>query len=428
MSTEHTPSPAEDPAGNLSDLLIDLDFTPAWAKSTPQKITVEKKKNRPEGRSGDKRAPFKRPAGDKPRSFNKKFEKRPYELPRGSVKVHLLPTKERLARVARLLRSRRRAYALSDLAEKFISDPNAHMIKLTIENPDKYPNLKFYQSKAGRAAFMNREACERYVMKHVAPEFYEVEEIEKEAPSGNFPGINRCKKTGTLLGPPNHHSYGEALEEFRTTRFPALSIDQLKKQMEMVRDEEIVNTWKQEQTKQVIFRVKENPNGVMSKKEMEAHFIEHYLAKDIVEGIRCIVSPPAQKSFGDKAINSEIKFAYQREAKNPFTLSIALRPALKSMKLHIFRTGKKDFFVTSVVPAPLSEDSVVAEIAEVLSHLRQHPGCTREELLAALKEGAAIDSAEAVAVFTPLSWLLERGHVIEFYNGSMAVPKGQKRD
>ena len=78
--------------------------------------------------------------------------------------------------------------------------------------------------------------------------------------------------------------------------------------------------------------------------------------------------------------------------------------------------------------APLvlkSDNEFDAEpIREVLNHLREHPGCTRRNLMEALRPGLAPDAPEIKSVLTPLAWLVERGHIIEFFNGTLSVPLG----
>jgi hypothetical protein len=63
----------------------------------------------------------------------------------------------------------------------------------------------------------------------------------------------------------------------------------------------------------------------------------------------------------------------------------------------------------------------------VLTHLQTHPGCRRKELVEALRPGAAEDSAPAAEVLSPLGWLIEKGHILEFFDGSLSVPLKARR-
>jgi pilus assembly protein TadC len=35
-------------------------------------------------------------------------------------------------------------------------------------------------------------------------------------------------------------------------------------------------------------------------------------------------------------------------------------------------------------------------------------------------------SKEAMEALQPLSWLIERGHIIEFFNGTLSIPLGRR--
>ena len=118
---------------------------------------------------------------------------------------------------------------------------------------------------------------------------------------------------------------------------------------------------------------------------------------------------------------------WQRESRFPASLMFALRPAFKHMHLHLFKVGGGVTFVTPIHPHPLPAEHAVTAIRGVLEFLHAHPGCTRQQLLDGLQPGAATESPEVVAVLNPLRWLIDRGHVIEFFNGTLAVPMSGTR-
>jgi len=109
---------------------------------------------------------------------------------------------------------------------------------------------------------------------------------------------------------------------------------------------------------------------------------------------------------------------------------MALRPAFKHSRFFIFSAGKKDKFVTGIAPKPFGNEVVVEEIGQMLNVLKQNPGCDRHFILSQLGlegEGIDEDNAEQLKALSPLAWLVERGHVIEFYNGTLAIPKSRKK-
>ena len=61
-----------------------------------------------------------------------------------------------------------------------------------------------------------------------------------------------------------------------------------------------------------------------------------------------------------------------------------------------------------------------------MSYLKEHPGASREMLLAFLSPGKTMDDDEVVHELSSLRWLIDKGHVIEFFDGSLAVPAGER--
>jgi len=97
------------------------------------------------------------------------------------------------------------------------------------------------------------------------------------------------------------------------------------------------------------------------------------------------------------------------------------------MRLHIFRVKSRSQYVSPIPPAPLGAHAVVPEIAQLLEFIAAHPGCTRQKMREALRpELTDAQSDEILKFFYPLLWLIERGHVIEFFDGSLAMPVGAR--
>jgi hypothetical protein len=107
-------------------------------------------------------------------------------------------------------------------------------------------------------------------------------------------------------------------------------------------------------------------------------------------------------------------------------MSFAMRAAFRHMHLHLFKAGKINF-VTHIKPNPVQPEETVENIAEVLLFLEEHPGSTRRHLLERLHPSLEPGSQEAREALQPLSWLIERGHIVEFFNGTLSLPLGRKR-
>jgi hypothetical protein len=111
------------------------------------------------------------------------------------------------------------------------------------------------------------------------------------------------------------------------------------------------------------------------------------------------------------------------ENRFPRTLMLALRPALRHMDMHFFKAGSVTF-VTAVHPAPINPDFAVPAIRDAVRYLAGHPGVTRAQMLEELFPGAPAESEDRVALERNLQWLIEKGHVIEFFDHTLALPRG----
>jgi hypothetical protein len=98
-----------------------------------------------------------------------------------------------------------------------------------------------------------------------------------------------------------------------------------------------------------------------------------------------------------------------RENRFPLSLMLALRPAFKRMRLHLFKVGRGETFVTAIVPKPLDSAHAVDELRAMLDLIRAHPGWNRAALVDHLQPGLPHDGEEAGRLLSPLRWLIEKG-------------------
>jgi len=347
--------------------------------------------------------------------------------PRLPIQVSFLPDRQRLGLVVSDLHESRRAYRLDELASLFLSHPDSHAVKLEVRARGPEDNeLRLYQCRACHAVFLDRSAALAHARRKHLDLYFDIEQVEQEAPAGNFTCVARCGYTGRLLGPPNHHSYAERVASLHAEQFPHLTLDEYRRRIDMVRDPDLIERWKQESRTSMRYRtrVKEGETPLdLTREKAEAHFLRHHADDLIVPGRRFVVPAPVTRETEEADLKGLLHRAWASEQRRPFTLLLALRPALKHMRLHLFRANDQATFVSSVKPNPVAPDQTIESIAEVLQYLNGNPGCTRQQLIEALRPGKDPAAPEVAAVISPLRWLVERGHVIEFSNGTLAVPR-----
>jgi hypothetical protein len=435
-------TPAKNTGRPDEKILLDLNFVPKWAKKAPSENHYHAPMERSErsGRRGgphrdrrdgpprsDRRPP--RRDGDRPprrddaRAPRREFHPRPakVDLP---VIIKFLPEQTRLASLVCQIHHSKRAYPLIDLAHIFLSDPRGHMVKLEVA-PDAGA-FTLYQGKRSKMVATDRDVLLHQLLEEHMGDFFVKEELETEPPTGVFPMIGKIDDI--LIGPPNHHSYAERLAEIHRARYDGVDFDRFKQRVQTVRDEELIEQWKKESSQKTIYRLKEgDTDKEFSLVQAEDYVRNHIADAEIEEVSRAVLPSSLARKIKDYNLIRMVREAWQQESRFPISVAFALRAAFRHLHLHTFKAGKNINFITAVKPDPIAPDATVETIRLVLEFLADHPGSTRQQLVEGLRPGAGKDSAEANEILKPIRWLVEKGHIIEFFNGTLSVPSRRKR-
>jgi hypothetical protein len=457
------------------DQILELNFVPQWAKRSPDEIRYDRFEHSGSGRGGDrdrsgrsdrtrrsrdrsdgdKRRPRpspgerrpRRPDGDSRRPRQDSAEPREYQpssrrsgvqhhedIPAGPINVRFLPEQKVLSGLIKKVSVAKRAFPLLELASFLMSKPGYCYVRLEIDSSSTDDQL--YACELCRTVSLDRSAIEAHILQDHLDDYFTSEEQECDPPSGTFVCVAKCGLSGALLGPPNHHSYGEAVKRLHAMQYSHMSLESYRDRIELSHDPADVEKWKEQSSKSVVYRLKvtdekeageekeEGESTSMSREDAEAYLVERVIPKAVHKSRKAVVSEDVAGNIQDMAIKRAIRTEWQRESRFPIKLSFALRAAFKHRHLYSFKAGpdRGMNFVTSVQPAPLDPDTAITKIHDVLTYLREHPGCTRKDLVSALQPDSTPSSEEVKTLLQPLHWLIDRGHIIEFYNGTLAVP------
>jgi hypothetical protein len=347
------------------------------------------------------------------------------------LEIVFLPERHGLAPLAHRLARSGRAYSLFEVASLFLSKPEYHAVKLEIR-PGSASTLELCQCSECKALFLDKDAVASHAFSKHFDRFCKKEETEGESPKGSFVCVSRCGLSGVLLGPPNYHSYNDRVLEIHRTRYPDMPIEAYRNRIETLHDAALIEKWKEEMKRQVTYRFGEGETAVVFTRfaDAEAWFRDHCMENLLKTGKHFVVPGKVVQELEDSAVRRLIQDAWQQESRFPLKLSIALRLAFRHLGMHTFKTASGHTFLTSVVPNAIDPEHAVPVVQEVLAAITAKPGCLRQELVDQLCAVPAVP-AEGVPPTTPpteadvnaqLRWLVEKGHVIEFSDGRLAVP------
>jgi hypothetical protein len=309
------------------------------------------------------------------------------------------------------MKHNRVAYSLQELAALFMSRPGASMVRFEVTDENE---LELYQVQADRSVHLSRESAGQAALAHHLETAFEREEVAGEAPKGEFKCVGRCRKSGVLLGPPNYHAYNQAVTSLWKERFSNSSLDDYKKTIDLVHEQEVVDAWKDQASKSLLYRPRKAPGGdgeeatteeapALTAEEVEQAFKEKLLAKAVKKTVKASV-PHASLSHCDKSLMELAQVVRTRELRRPSSIQFALRPALKSSGVHLFKIAGVPY-AGGVAPKPVTDAALAPELLRWITFIREHPGSTRNEALAACG-GDAEESSSGLRL------LVEQGHVL----------------
>lgn len=459
------------------DMVIELNFVPEWARRPADQGAFARFEDRPRGRGrdrdGDRDQDRRRPGnksgyadqrrmgpesgGNKrgglgpPRPFRAApapsesdrrqpacnpatagrsiaGRERPDNRP-PPIEVTFIPERRGLKPlVVRLARSGR-AYPLFEVATLFLSKPDFYAVKQeVIPGAAGAESVFLYQCAECKVVFLDRNRAVAHALNKHIDLFYAREETQSEPPKGAFMCVARCKLSGELLGPPNYHEFNERLLELHSTRFAAMSLDAYRRQIVNEADPALIEQWKKAACRQVVYRTLRaaEPLTFKRRSQVEAHFLEHYAPALIWKGRRFVTPGVACRDLEDPQIRRAVEESWAHENHFPLKMAVSIQPAFRHLGLHTFKASGKATFVTAIVPHPIDPLQAADGIRRILECLCAHPGVSRQELVTLLRPdaapGAVPATPEVAAILHALHWMVEKGHVIEFYNGTLAIP------
>ena len=179
----------------------------------------------------------------------------PYESPYFSASFY--PEDMSFDALAKTIRGSYRTIELFEIAKTVVAKEDRFIVVLTRSDKDGGKDKKpFCISVPDGMPFDTEEEVVNHVMTNHLDKFFSTEEVEVDAPTGNFQVINKCGITGALLGPPNYHRYNQFVQQHFTTKIKGMSLEVFRNRIESVRDPEVVTQWTDQMKKVVRFTLK----------------------------------------------------------------------------------------------------------------------------------------------------------------------------
>src|SRR6266699_1990372 len=423
--------------------LLDLKLLPAWVKEPAKERIYEHasgeeddRRSRAPNRSRRDRAPRSRESkmsresqngrNRRARGRNHGDRRKVFRaIAPAEITVRFLPHSSAFESVVAQIKSASVAYSIFALARLFWEKPERYDVQLAAkaESP-------VYQLGENGAMSLDRDFLERNAFRFAHGDFYKIDISETDPIKGNFSNVARCRLSGTLLGPTNHHTYQPQLRSLYEQRFSRrMSFVDYQRQVEIVSDTTLVERWKEEARKVTSYTTlrEENPVTFSSAVEAERHFRSHYLPGLIRSIEEATIGGAMSRRLPHTMLNRAIEEAWAGETRSPSNMMQELTSQFRQNGLHVFRHRRGMLFVSPIrARAFVHEQAGVSpSVNAILEALSGKAAISRKQLFEKLIGDSASEDADArsLALASDLRWLINEGYVIELNDGSLDLPR-----
>src|SRR6266702_2236331 len=260
--------------------------------------------------------------------------------------IHFLPRQNVFESVVAQIKSGSVAYSLFVLARLFLEKPGRYEVRLTSK-----AEAPLCQLGEDGGVSVDREFLERNAFRFAQRDFFQVNVVESDPIKRSFSNVARCRLSGTLLGPTNHHGYQPQLRSLYEQRFSRrLSFVDYQRQIEIVSDTTLVERWKEEVRKVTSYTTlrEENPVTFSSAVEAERHFRSHYLPGLIRSIEEATIGGAMSRRLPHTMLNRAIEEAWAGETRSPSNMMQELASRFRQNGLHVFRHRRGMLFVSPI--------------------------------------------------------------------------------
>lgn len=284
----------------------------------------------------------------------------PYDSPYFSASFY--PEDKSFEALAKTIRGSCRTIELFEIAKTVVEKEDRFIVVLSRRDKegskDKTP---FYISVPDGMPFESEEEVVNHVMTHHLDKFFSTEEVEVDAPTGNFQVINKCGITGALLGPPNYHRYNQFVQQHVATKLKGMSLEAFRNRIESVRDPEVVTQWTEQMKKvtRYTWKTEEKTKPESAKESTPAsqdevpkseNSVEETLVEKTIEGVAPEVTSEAaateETSVAPEEVNSVEETATPRETPADETPAGLSFDTIEEARLHLLTNARQKIIRT----------------------------------------------------------------------------------
>ena len=307
--------------------------------------------------------------------------------PVAGLLVHVEPESKATEAMAAMIRTAGKAYSVFDAARLVLASGDRFHVKFAL--PAESPQ-KLYAIPSNSSLWLSEdEAFSQFLNSEALGEFYKVEEVELEAPKGNFTSVAVCGMSGEPLGPTSHHSYQSTLHKIHRERFSHMAFEDYKRRVRTDSSPEGIEKWKdslKHGTQWIWLKGEvaegEEPVRLKSRSEMEAHFRKNHAESLIREVTEATVTGNIPKQLLSPSLYLHLRRGVDDARKHLLQIAQQLCGGFEHNGLKLFKRRGGKLWVSRTRPRALDSTVALSErIAKIVEIVKAKPGITTKDLI-----------------------------------------------
>ncbi|NDV62697.1 hypothetical protein G0Q06_09570 [Puniceicoccales bacterium CK1056] len=373
--------------------LSSISLGPDWV-SGKKRSTALPRENRDQGRSRPQRGPSREPRKDRRGAAFRRPDRQEsggrYERPERAqpfepvIAADFYPEEEPFKVLGQAIRNSYRTFELFEIARLILEKPDRFVCVVRDPAQKEGETALLHASVPDGLPFKSEEEALSHAVRHYMGEFFNLEEVEGEAPSGAFQVVHKCGMTGELLAPPNYHRYQAICREHHASKLAHVSYSKFEQSIESSREEEDIQKWLEQMKTQTRFTWKENSEIVFNNREDARLYL-------VTEARDKLVRPAYSARFSGKAlallnpqdpIRRSVEYLAEGQRRFPLDTANHLRGRLRRMHFAVYKRGSKGIsYVCAVKRRFRKPDEVLADnLQELIDFLEAHPNFPLKDL------------------------------------------------
>ena len=441
--------------------LSSMSLGPDWGSGRAPKSKAPRQRNESRDRPRKSSGPRRDRRKDSGRPPRREFK--PAQPFSPLLAGDFYPEEEPFKALADAIKSSYRTFELFEIAQLILQKPERWVCvaKDPAQKDPETPTL-FASIPDGLPFFSEAEAL-NHVFKNYLDQFFDMESVEAEPPSGSFAMVHRCGITGDLLAPPNYHRYQAICQQHHATKIPHVAYETFQGKLKAEKEEDVINEWLESMKTKTKYKSKTD-----SEKEFDT--LEDARLYLTTEHKSLLVRPALSARFSGKSVSlldpkdsirRSIDYLHEGQVRFPLDTANHLRGRLRRMGFAVYKKGSKGVsYVCAVKRRFRKPDEVLSDnLNKLIEFLEVHPnfpaknlpkdylgitGPTAKSQKAEEKEVAkdapeeeksVVEKSDEVApslseedkknlieLKRDLKYLVSEGYAIEYSNGNLFVP------